>query len=51
MFGTVLNFEPTAHTFYVHVSATGRKSRVYRPRPSRGVQLRRALAEQTGSRR
>lgn len=51
MFGTVHDFEPTVRTYYVHKSQGGRKSRVYRSRPSRQRQLFRALAEQTGSRR
>jgi hypothetical protein len=51
MFGTDLSFEPTTRTFCVHESVGGRKSRVYRKRPSRQTQLRRVLAEQTGSRR
>jgi hypothetical protein len=48
MFGTDLNFEPTTRTFYVHVSASERKTRVYRQRPSRQRRLFAALRAQTG---
>lgn len=44
MFGTDHNFEPVTRTFYVHVSASNRKTRVYRPRPSRQVLRQRAIA-------
>lgn len=50
MYGTDLSFEPVRHTFYVHVSASNRRTRVYRPRPSRQTQLRAAITEQTGRR-
>lgn len=48
MYGTDLTFEPTARTFYVHESEGGRKSRVYRTRPSRQRQRFAALRAQTG---
>lgn len=46
----------TSHTRLVRtrrtvVSESGREHTVYRPLPSRGVQLRRALVEQHGGRR
>jgi hypothetical protein len=50
MQGTDLSFEPTTHTFYVHESVGGRKSRVYRQRPSRQRRLFAALRAQTGRR-
>lgn len=48
MYGTDLSFASTTRTFYVHESAGGRKSRVYRQRPSRQRQLTAALRAQTG---
>ncbi|GAA4439184.1 hypothetical protein [Phytohabitans houttuyneae] len=51
MHGTDLNHEPKLRTFHVHTSAGGRRTRVYRTRPSRQVQLRQALAGLTGRRR
>ncbi len=38
--------EPIRRTYAIHTSAAGRRSRVYRRRPSRQVQFRTALAEQ-----
>lgn len=37
--------ERTRTTYYLHVSAGGRRKRIYRSRPSRQVQLRAALAD------
>lgn len=48
MFGTDLSFEPTVRTFYVHVSASKRKTRVYGTRPSRQRQRFAALRAYTG---
>lgn len=49
MHGTDLSFEPTQRTFH-YVGDDDSRRRVYRPRPSRQVRFRRALAEQTGRR-
>ena len=48
MYGTDLTFEPTARTFYVHVSASKRKTRVYGTRPSRQRQRAAALRPYMG---
>lgn len=50
MSGSDLNFEPTVRTFYVHTSATNRKTRVYKPRRPRRAQLLAALPKQYGGR-
>lgn len=50
MYGTDLSFAPTTRTFYVHESVGGRKSRVYRRRPSRREQLFATLPKRFGGR-